>query len=404
LWNKIREATLVSNAPAFIHMEEGIIQKIIRDVFDNDVKEMIVEGDEAFLMAQKFMKNIMPTEVHKIKKYKNTRPIFTQYKIEEQISALYKPQVNLPSGGYIIINPTEALTAIDVNSGKSIMERNIESTALKNNLEAAREIARQLRIRNISGLIVIDFIDMYETKHRRIVEKSFREFIERDKSKIQAYNISPLGLMEVSRQRLKPSFLESHSKICDHCHGKGLVRADESNSMVILRTIESEIVGSKSNLFNVFVHAEIQSYISNYKRKEIIKIESKHSVKINFFISHNSTADSFYIEKMNKIQDVEIDLPETTIARIQSIEEKNSIEPSLKKKPRSKNFVPKNPEIKAIENNKIDTQDKQEVKDVEEVQEVKDVQDSKAVKFKKFRRKKVARKNNVIENPVLSKD
>jgi ribonuclease E len=299
LWNKIRESTLNSNAPSFIHMEEGIIQKIIRDIFDSDVKEIVIEGDEAFGMAQKFMKNIMPTEVNKVKKYKSSKPIFTHYKIEEQISNLYKPQVNLPSGGYIIINPTEALTAIDVNSGKSIMERNIESTALKNNLEAGREIARQLRIRNISGLIVIDFIDMYESKNRRIVERSFKDFVIKDKSKIHASNISPLGLMEVSRQRLKPSFLESHSKICTHCHGKGLIRADESNAMVILRTIESEIVASKSSLFNVFVHPDVQSYICNYKRHEIASIETKHSIKLNFFNDYSTTADSFYVEKMN---------------------------------------------------------------------------------------------------------
>jgi ribonuclease E len=299
LWNKIREETLAATAPAFIHMEEGIIQRIIRDVFDNDVKEMIVEGDESFAMAQKFMQNIMPTEVDKIKKYKNSRPIFTYYKIEEQISNFYKPQVNLPSGGYIIINPTEALTAIDVNSGKSIMERNVENTALKNNLEAAKEISRQLRLRNISGLVVIDFIDMYELKHRKIIERSFKDFTAKDKSKIQICNISQLGLMELSRQRLKPSFLEVHSKICHHCHGKGLVRADESNSMVILRTIESEIVGSKLSLFNIFVHPEVQSYICNYKRDEIKTIEEKHSVKLNFFADIKNSADSFYIERLN---------------------------------------------------------------------------------------------------------
>jgi ribonuclease E len=323
-------------------MEEGIIQKIIRDVFDSDVKEIVIEGDEAFALAQKFMKNIMPTEVDRVKKYKNSKPIFNHYKIEEQISNLYKPQVNLPSGGYIIINPTEALTAIDVNSGKSIMERNIESTALKNNLEAAREIAKQLRLRNISGLIVIDFIDMYEFKNRRIVERSFRDFISKDRSKIQAYNISPLGLMEVSRQRLKPSFLELNSKICEHCHGKGVVRADESNSMVILRTVESEIVASKSSTFNVFVHPEVQNYLFNYKKEEIIKIELKHSIKLNFFIDLSSSADSFYIEKLNKVQKQDLldDSAKTLLPKIHSFDEKISKD-NINKKAKSQKFIQK---------------------------------------------------------------
>ena len=383
LWNKIRESTLSANAPAFIHMEEGIIQKIIRDVFDSDVKEIVIEGDEAFALAQKFMKNIMPTEVDRVKKYKNSKPIFNHYKIEEQISNLYKPQVNLPSGGYIIINPTEALTAIDVNSGKSIMERNIESTALKNNLEAAREIAKQLRLRNISGLIVIDFIDMYEFKHRRIVERSFRDFISKDRSKIQAYNISPLGLMEVSRQRLKPSFLELHSKICEHCHGKGVVRTEESNSMVILRTVESEIVTSKSSIFNVFVHPEVQNYLFNYKKEEIIKIELKHSIKLNFFIDLSSSADSFYVEKLNKIQKQDLldEASKTLLPKIHSFDEKITKD-IINKKVKSQKFIQK----------KLETNVDLEVKDVEIIAQIEKPKT-------KFYKKKVKKKTQNVEGP-----
>lgn len=387
LWNKIRESTLSATAPAFIHMEEGIIQKIIRDIFDNDVKEIIIEGDEAFLMAQKFMKNIMPTEVDKIKKYKNSKPIFTQYKIEEQISNLYKPQVNLPSGGYIIINPTEALTAIDVNSGKSIMERNVESTALKNNLEAAKEISRQLRIRNISGLIVIDFIDMYEAKNRKIVEKTFRDFIAKDKSKIQAYNISPLGLMEVSRQRLKSSFLESHSKMCSHCQGKGVVRAEESNSMVLLRTIEAEIISSKLSLFNVFVHKDVQNYICNYKRDDIIKIELKHNIKLNFFSDLNISGDIFYIESMSKPKVNEAD--KLDVVYDQKIHKAEQLQ---KKVNNNKNKSHK------IEHPPVEKKALEPIRDEAKNIQVEDSKKDDKAKARNFYRKKIIRKNKNSDN------
>ncbi|MDX1923775.1 MAG: Rne/Rng family ribonuclease [Rickettsiaceae bacterium] len=298
LWNRVRENTLHSIAPSLIHVEDGIIQKAIRDMYDSTVTEIIVEGEEACDSAIDFMTHLLPKDVQKIVRYNDKAPIFTKHGIETQIASLYQQSVSLPSGGYIIINPTEALTSIDVNSGKSISERTIEETAVKTNLEAAKEIARQLKIRDISGLIVIDFIDMYENRNRRQVERCLREVVAKDKAKIQLGQISSFGLLEMSRQRLRPSFLESHTKMCSHCNGKGIVRDDEANSMVILRTLENEIFESEADIINVFAPQNITLYILNHKRMDIDLIEDKYGVKINFQIDLDATSDSFAIEKV----------------------------------------------------------------------------------------------------------
>lgn len=298
LWNKVRETTLKSKAPAFVHMEEGIILKTIRDYYDNNVKEIIIQGDEAYSSAKEFMKNIVNNDIGKVKQFNAIVPIFTDQKIEEQISSLYQQNVHLPSGGYIVINPTEALTSIDVNSGKSTSERNIEETALKTNLEAAKEIARQAKLRDISGLIVVDFIDMSESRNRKIIERSLKEFMSRDRARVQIGNISTFGLLEMSRQRLRSTFLESHSKICHHCNGKGIVRADEANAILILRTIENEISQIEADIINVYANQNVIMYLLNYKRNEINIIEDKYGVKCNFLIDSNATSDGFSLEKI----------------------------------------------------------------------------------------------------------
>lgn len=298
LWNKIREATIKSKAPCFIHQEDGVILKTIRDMFDRNVKEIIVQGKEAYALCQKYMKDVLPSQAKVVKEYKSKAPIFTKFGIEDQLIKLYQPIVHLPSGGYIVINPTEALISIDVNSGKATGERNIEEMALKTNLEAAREIARQSRLRDLSGLLVLDFIDLSETKNRKILERSLWEYFSKDKARIQTAPISTFGLLEVSRQRLRPSFLEMNSNICSHCSGKGIVRADESNSMLILRTIENEIFNGKYDVVNVFGIASSIIYLLNHKREEISFIESKYSIKLNFSIDRDATSDSYSIEKI----------------------------------------------------------------------------------------------------------
>ena len=298
LWNKIREAALNSIAPCFIHQEDGILLKTMRDIFDKTVQEVIVEGKSAYDACKKFASDIAPGSESAIKEYRSNTPIFTKFNIEQQLSRLYQPTVNLPSGGYIVINPTEALTSIDVNSGRFTGERNVEKMAVKINLEAAKEVTRQVKLRDLSGLIVIDFIDMHELRNRKIVEKSIREFFSRDKARIQTSYISNFGLLEISRQRMRPSFLELNASICSHCSGKGVVRADESNAMLILRTVENEIYNDKYDQVNVYAIASSVIYLLNNKREEIVYIEQKYSIKLNFYIDRDATSDSFSIEKI----------------------------------------------------------------------------------------------------------
>jgi len=303
LWNKIREATLKSKAPCFIHQEDGILLQTIRDMFDRNVKEIIIQGSQAYNSCVKFMGDILPGEIKAVKEYKSKTPIYTKFGIEDQLIKLYQPIAHLPSGGYIVINPTEALISIDVNSGKSTGERSIEDMALKTNLEAAREVARQARLRDLSGLLVIDFIDLSESKNRKILERSLWEYFSKDKARIQTSQISTFGLLEMSRQRLRPSFLEMNSNMCSHCSGKGVVRADESNAMLILRTVENEIYNGKFNAVNVYGVASSIIYLLNDKRAEIEFIEKKHAIKLNFFIDRGATSDSYSIEKI-KVSDV----------------------------------------------------------------------------------------------------
>ena len=298
LWNKIREATLKSKAPCFIHQEDGIVLKTIRDMFDNSVKEIFVQGAGAYNDCIKFVNDLLPGQSKSVKEYRSKTPIFTKFGIEDQLIKLYQPIVHLPSGGYIVINPTEALISIDVNSGKATSERNIEEMALKTNLEAAKEVARQARLRDLSGLLVIDFIDLAESKNRKIVERSLWEYFSKDKARIQTSTISTFGLLEMSRQRLRPSFLEMNSNMCNHCSGKGVVRADNSNAMLILRTIENEIHNGKFTEINVYGMSSSIVHLLNEKRSEISFIEQKYSIKLNFFIDKEATSDSYSIEKI----------------------------------------------------------------------------------------------------------
>ncbi|MES2215324.1 MAG: Rne/Rng family ribonuclease [Pseudomonadota bacterium] len=298
LWNKIRERTIQSTAPAFIHMEDGIILKVVRDMFDNSVSEIIVQGRNAHQHAMECIRNMMPSDEARLKEYKDAVPIFTKYELEAQLAKLYQPIASLPSGGYIVINPTEAMISIDVNSGRATSERNIEETALKTNIEAAHEIARQMRLRDLSGLLVIDFIDMYESRHRQLVEKTLKQQLSRDPARIQVGNISTFGLLEMSRQRLRSSFLEANTKMCHHCNGKGTVRADESNAMLILRTIENEIFRGKLDVVNIFAHLDVVLYLMNHKRKEVTALEEKYKIKCNFLSDANATSDSFSMEKI----------------------------------------------------------------------------------------------------------
>ncbi|HVL78944.1 MAG TPA: Rne/Rng family ribonuclease, partial [Sphingomicrobium sp.] len=232
LWDEIRENTLKSTAPALIYRDSDLIKRAIRDLYHREIDEVIVEGEEGYKAARGFMKLLMPSHVRRVQLHSETTPLFQRHGVEDQLSAMYQPVVQLKSGGYLVINPTEALVSIDINSGRSTREHNIEQTAFATNLEAAAEIARQLRLRDMAGLIVIDFIDMEQSSHVRKVEKAMKEALRNDRARIQVGRISSFGLMEMSRQRLRTGVLEASTRACPHCDGTGLMRTAASSSMI----------------------------------------------------------------------------------------------------------------------------------------------------------------------------
>ncbi len=304
LWNTIREKTLASMAPEFIYAEDDILKQVIRDLYDDETKEIIVDGKEAFLKMKQIASSISSVGGIKIEEHKKNTPVFNAFSINQQILDLYGTNVEMDSGAYIVINHTEALVAIDVNSGKLTSERNVEETAIKTNIEAAKEIARQIRLRDLSGLIVIDFIDMIEPKNRRHIERILREELLKDKAKVQVGHISNFGLLEMSRQRMKPSFLEHNTVICNHCRGKGTTRSYESCAVTILKTIEGEISGQKVGEVVIYAAPDTVLYTLNNKRSDLIEIEKKHDVKVTLMQDSRMSAESFAIEKKKNAKEV----------------------------------------------------------------------------------------------------
>lgn len=300
LWNAIREYTLTANVNSFIHAESDLLKRTIRDLYSSEVSEIQIQGNEAYKAAKEFMKKILPIHAAKVKEYRSKIPIFTKFNIEDQISALYSPIANLPSGGYIVINPTEALISIDINSGRATNEKNIEETATKTNIEAATEIARQLKLRDMSGLIVIDFIDMMDSNNRRLVEKTLRDAFHSDRSKIQLGNISAFGLLELSRQRLQSSLMEANTIMCPGCKGKGHIKSFETNALIMLRAIEVEIHKGDCQEVNIYAHPELAIHILNNKRQELAKLESLHNCKIIINKEDATYYDGFGLEKTTR--------------------------------------------------------------------------------------------------------
>jgi ribonuclease E len=283
LWDSIRETTLASSAPALIYEEASLIKRSIRDVYTRDVEEVIVEGEEAYRQAKDFMRMLMPSHARKVQPYRDLgMPLFVREKIESQLDAMHSPTVQLKSGGYIVINQTEALVAIDVNSGRSTRERGIEETALRTNLEAADEIARQLRLRDLAGLIVIDFIDMESARHNGAVERRLKDALRHDRARIQVGRISHFGLMEMSRQRLRPSLTEQAFVTCPHCAGTGLVRTTESAAMQVLRAIEEEGAKRRAAEIAVTCHTALALYLLNHKRDRLAGIEAQAGMRVVF--------------------------------------------------------------------------------------------------------------------------
>lgn len=309
-WDSIRERTLESSAPALIYEEAGLIKRSIRDLYSDQIDEVIVEGEEGYRFAHDFMQMLMPNHADNVKQYSDKIPLFTRYQVEQQLDAMFSPTVQLKSGGYIVINPTEALVSIDVNSGKSTREHNIEETAYKTNLEAAEEVARQLRLRDLAGLVVIDFIDMEENRNIRKVEQKLKECLRNDRARIQVGRISGFGLLEMSRQRLRPSLLESSTMPCPHCQGRGYVRSIESTALTVLRAIEEEGIRDRSAEITVAMSAEVALYLLNHKRDRIGDMERRYVMRVILAADPSLVPPDFRIERSKTRQPGEISRPE----------------------------------------------------------------------------------------------
>jgi ribonuclease E len=280
LWDSIRDRTLASSAPALIYEEADLIKRSIRDVFSRDVDELVVEGDDAFQQAREFMRMLMPANAQKVRLHREPTPLFARHGVDAALDAMNSPTVQLRSGGYIVINQTEALVAIDVNSGRATRERHIEDTALRTNLEAAEEIARQLRLRDLAGLIVIDFIDMDSSRHDAMVENRLKDQLRHDRARIQVGRISHFGLLEMSRQRLRPSIAEHNTIVCAHCQGRGFVRGIESSALQALRAIEEEGARRRSAEIVVHLAGPVALYLLNRKRERLAQIEERWSMSV----------------------------------------------------------------------------------------------------------------------------
>jgi ribonuclease E len=307
LWDEIRELTLKSTAPALIYEEGNLIKRSIRDLYSRDLEEVLVDGRDGYETAKSFMRMLMPSHAKRVKLYNDPSvPLFHRFQVEGQLDAIHSPVVQLRSGGYIVINPTEALVAIDVNSGRSTRERNIEETALKTNLEAAEEVARQLRLRDLAGLIVIDFIDMEEHRHNGAVERRLKDAMRHDRARIQIGRISPFGLLELSRQRLRPSLLEASTQPCPHCSGTGHIRSTESTALHLLRAIEEEGMRRRTAEIKVAVASAVALYVLNQKRATLQQIESRYGCHVTVDEDETLIPPAFRLDRVRAFTPAEL--------------------------------------------------------------------------------------------------
>ena len=295
LWETVRDLTLKSAAPALVYEEGSLIKRSIRDLYSRDIDSVLVAGDNGYREAKDFMRMLMPSHARNVQPYRDPTPLFTAHGVEDQLDSMFEPTVRLKSGGYLVINQTEALVAIDVNSGKSTKEHNIEDTALQTNLEAADELARQLRLRDLAGLVVCDFIDMEEKRNNRAVEKRMKEALKSDRARIQVGRISHFGLLEMSRQRIRTSLLESTMVPCEHCSGTGFVRAPSAVALQVLRQAEAQLLRHRNHHAQVSLRSETALYILNNKRAILADLEARYGRKVNFLVDASLAADGFVV-------------------------------------------------------------------------------------------------------------
>ena len=328
IWDSIKENAMNSIAPSLIHKESEIIKRTLRDIYDENTKNIIIEGNDGYQKAKNFMKMIMPNHVKKIKKYRDRIPLFIKEKIENKLNEIFDTKVKLNSGGYLVINPTEALVSIDVNSGKSIRQKNVESTALDTNLEAAEEIARQIKIRDLSGLIIIDFIDMMNYGNRRIVERKLKEKCRNDRARIQIGRISSFGLLEMSRQRLRESSIKWK-----------IALTNETFALKIIKLLEINAVDNKARIIDINICKQINDYIDKHLSENIKYIEKKNKIKVNFKIDNTLIIPDYKIELKNKSKKIITTIEE--ISKLEYIQEKTNNVVNLTQK-RSKSLYKKN--------------------------------------------------------------
>jgi ribonuclease E len=318
LWENVRDMTLGSTAPALVYEEGSLIKRAIRDLYTKDVEEVQVEGEDAYHEAKDFMKMLMPSHARNVKLYKDTRPLFSRFQVETQLDSLFSQTVTLQSGGYMVINQTEALVSIDINSGKATREHNIEDTALKTNLEASDEVARQLRLRDLAGLVVIDFIDMEEKRNNRSVERRLKDALKHDRARIQVGRISHFGLLEMSRQRLRPSLLEGSTRMCPNCEGRGIVRSVSSCALSVLRAIEEQLISRKPENLTVKCAREVASYILNEKRDHLLSIEGDYQISI-FLVPSDEVQGSQAVIERGGERAVSIRKPHVAAVKVDSV-------------------------------------------------------------------------------------
>ncbi|GGF31811.1 ribonuclease E [Aliidongia dinghuensis] len=331
LWDEIREMTLQSSAPALIYEEGSLIKRAIRDLYSRDIEEVLVEGEDGYRTAKEFMRMLMPSHAARVRPYRDPAiPLFHRFQVDAQIDQIHNPVVQLRSGGYIVINPTEALVSIDVNSGRSTKERNIEETATKTNLEAAEEIARQLRLRDLAGLVVIDFIDMEDGRNQGAVERKLKEAMKNDRARIQLGRISPFGLLELSRQRLRSSLIEASTQVCPHCNGTGTIRSTESTALVVLRALEEEGIRRRTAEIAIYVPTPIALYVLNQKRDTLSMIEQRYGFRVMVLQDDTLVPPAFRLERVRALTQQELDaLPMPTATPVPEEEEEEYIEEGL---------------------------------------------------------------------------
>lgn len=320
LWENVRTLTLQSSAPCLVYEEGSLVKRSIRDLYSKDIDEIQVAGDAGYREAKDFMKMLMPSHAKNVKPYRNEKSLFAGYGIEPQLDAMFSPQVTLKSGGYLVINPTEALVSVDVNSGKSTREHNIEDTAVQTNLEAAEEVARQLRLRDLAGLIVIDFIDMEERRNNNAVERKLKDCLKSDRARIQVGRISPFGLMEMSRQRIRTGVLESTTVVCEHCEGTGYVRSPASIALQVIRGLEDHLARHSNNNVSVKVRAEVALYILNHKRTNLADMESRFGVRVTVDADSSVSMQGFNIEKGEHAEAQQKPVARAPLVSVDSIE------------------------------------------------------------------------------------